>query len=59
MVLPKVNVIMPTYNSVKCLIEAIECVLNQSYQDFKIIVVDDGSTDNTNGGHAPTRISDW
>lgn len=45
--MPKVSVIIPTYNRVDFVQEAIESVFSQSYRDFEIIVVDDGSTDDT------------
>ncbi len=44
---PKVSVIMSVYNSEKYLEEAINSVLNQTFQDFELIVIDDGSTDNS------------
>ncbi len=44
---PFVSIIMPSYNSNKTIKEAIESVLNQTYENWELIVVDDCSTDNT------------
>ena len=42
-----ISVIIPNYNNSKYLEKCIESVLNQKYKDFELIIVDDGSTDNS------------
>jgi glycosyltransferase involved in cell wall biosynthesis len=44
---PAVSVLISTYNRAECLHQAIRSVLNQTFQDFELIVADDGSTDHT------------
>lgn len=45
--MPKVSAIIPTYNRLPMLKKAVDSVLNQDFEDFELIVVDDGSTDGT------------
>lgn len=44
---PFFSIIVPTYNSYKTLDKTIKSVLNQRFTDFELIIIDDGSTDNT------------
>jgi GT2 family glycosyltransferase len=45
--MPFFSVIIPTYNRLPYLIEALESVRQQSFTDYEVIIVDDGSTDDT------------
>ena len=51
---PLVSVIIPTFNRAAMVVEALDSVLNQSYQSLEVIVVDDGSTDDTSA-----RLADY
>lgn len=45
--MPKVSVILPVYNCEKYIRESIESVLNQTFEDFELLIIDDCSTDST------------
>jgi glycosyltransferase involved in cell wall biosynthesis len=49
-VMPKVSVIIPAYNAMRYLPETLNSVFQQTFRDFEVLIVDDGSTDS---------IQDW
>jgi glycosyltransferase involved in cell wall biosynthesis len=62
--MPKVSVIMSTYNDAKFLPQSVESVLGQSFGDFEFLIVDDASPDNTKSileryGQKDSRIIHW
>ena len=44
---PRVSIVMPTYEAADYLQQCLQSIVSQSYEDFKLIIVDDGSTDET------------
>ncbi len=44
--MPKVSVIIPAYNAMKYLPETVESVLQQTFTDFEVLIINDGSSDN-------------
>lgn len=45
--MPSISVLLPNYNNAPFLKEAIDSILNQTFRDFELLIVDDGSTDNS------------
>ena len=44
----KISIIMPTYNDKESIIETFNSIINQTYKEWELIIIDDGSTDGTN-----------
>ncbi|WP_165026670.1 glycosyltransferase family 2 protein [Dysgonomonas sp. ZJ279] len=47
MKIPVISIVMPTYNASEYISVSIDSILEQIYEDFELIIIDDGSTDNT------------
>ena len=45
--MPRVSVVMPVYNGEDYLAEAVDSIINQKFEDFELLIIDDGSTDRT------------
>jgi len=45
--MPEISIIVPIYNGAKYINKCIEMIINQTFKDFELIIVDDGSTDNS------------
>jgi len=54
--MPQTTVLIPTYNCAKYIVPAIKSVLAQKYADYELLIIDDGSTDNTE--EIVSKISD-
>lgn len=45
--IPDVSIVIPTYNREFMIIKALQSIFEQTYQNYEVIIIDDGSTDNT------------
>lgn len=62
--MPKVSVTIPVYNAARYVSEAVESILTQTYTDWELLLLDDGSTDGTTGilkdyASRDSRLSWW
>lgn len=44
---PKISVIMPAYNVEKYILRSVRCIIGQTFTDYELIIIDDGSSDTT------------
>lgn len=44
----KISIIIPVYNCEEYIKKCIDSIIEQTYKDFEVIIINDGSTDNTN-----------
>ncbi len=45
--MPKISVVLPVYNSEKYIAEAVQSILDQTFTDFELLIINDASTDGT------------
>lgn len=53
--IPEISIVIPSYNRADFVVQTVESILKQSFSNYEIIVVDDGSTDNTSEVLKPYR----